>query len=258
MDDPRSASTASDLNVINERPPLLIAAINDALDADTRLEVEGLSIEQNADTGRITLDGRVPDIRAKRLAVNTVWGVTRGAFAIEDRLRVRAQAEGELALRDQVVHLIGTEGMFGDLTIVVQAGSHREELAGGRADAGRLEVDIDHAVVTLRGTVPSLSHRRFAEVLAWWAPGCERVDNLLEVAPDEEDTDDEITDVVRMVLEKDRLVDASQLSVGTAGGIVELRGLLGSEEARLLAVRNAWYVPGVWNVVDHIEVRPMG
>ena len=59
-----------------------------------------------------------------------------------------------------------------------------------------------------------------------------------------------------MVLEKDKLVDASQLRVGTAGGIVELRGLLASEEERHLAVRDVWYVPGVWNVVDHIEVRP--
>ena len=62
--------------------------------------------------------------------------------------------------------------------------------------------------------------------------------------------------VVRMVLEKDPLVHATQLRVGTAAGVVEMRGLVASEEERDLALSDAWYVPDVWDVVDHIEVRP--
>ena len=59
-----------------------------------------------------------------------------------------------------------------------------------------------------------------------------------------------------MVLEKDPMVHATQLCVGTAAAVVEMRGLVASEEERDLALRDAWYVPGVWDVVDHIEVRP--
>ena len=88
------------------------------------------------------------------------------------------------------------------------------------------------------------------------SPDREPIHLRLEVDPPEEDTDDEITDVVRMVLEKDPLVHASQLRVGTAGGVVEMRGLVASDEERRLAVLDAWYVPGVWEVADRIEVSP--
>ncbi len=58
-----------------------------------------------------------------------------------------------------------------------------------------------------------------------------------------------------MGLEKDPLVQATQLRVGTAGGVVEIQGLVASDEERRLAVLDAWYVPGVWDVVDRIEIR---
>ena len=73
--------------------------------------------------------------------------------------------------------------------------------------------------------------------------------------PLENDNDNEITDAVRMVLEKDPLVHASQIRIGTAGGIVALDGSVASQEEKRLAVLDAWYVPGVWDVVDRIEER---
>jgi osmotically-inducible protein OsmY len=89
----------------------------------------------------------------------------------------------------------------------------------------------------------------------WWLDGCEYVDNQLQIAPPEEDADNEITDAVRIVLEKDPLVHAGQLLVGTAGGVVVLNGSLASKEEKQLAIMDAWYVPGVADVVDRIEAR---
>ncbi len=236
----------------------LLRAINDALEADTRIDIEALEIEQDANDGHITIEGVVDDIRVKRLAANAVWSVVKDRHPIVDHLRVRSREPGDQALRDEVVKHLAGESMFRNHSLMAEAGGDRTRIQDAAAGAPEIEVIVDGGVVTLRGTVQSLSHRRFAEVLSWWAPGCQRVDNLLEVVPAERDSDNEITDAVRMVLEKDPLVHATQMHVGTAGGIVALEGLVASDEERQLAARDAWYVPGVWAVVDHIEVRPPG
>ena len=109
--------------------------------------------------------------------------------------------------------------------------------------------------IALSGQLESFTHMRLAEVLMWWTEGCQFVDNKLEIVPPEQDNDNEITDAVRMVLEKDPLVHDSQLLAGTSGGIVVLNGSVASEEEKKLAILDAWYVPGVADVVDRIETR---
>ena len=231
----------------------LIGEINAAVEADTRLAIDDLAIAFDPDEGSVTLNGWVEDIRMKRMAANEVGRVLGDRAALHDRIRVRVRDEGDPALCNAVVSCLSSEGMFSNHTITLTAGGNHELIHQGRTS--RIDVEVDNGVVTLRGEVPSLSHRRFAEVLIWWTAGCQRVDNFLVVDPPEADHDDEITDVLRMVLEKDPLVHASQLRIGTAGGIVEFHGLLTSEEERRLATLDAWYVPGVWDVVDRIEVR---
>src|SRR3569833_379584 len=44
-----------------------------------------------------------------------------------------------------------------------------------------------------------------------WTGGCELVENMLKVSPPERETDDELTDAVRLVLEMDPLVHADQI-----------------------------------------------
>jgi osmotically-inducible protein OsmY len=239
-------------------PQDILAAVTAAVKAEPRAQIQGLRVEQQAEAGPITLEGVAADIIGKRRAVNAAWSVVRHKIPIIDHLRVRAQAEDAKALRDELLKTLATENMFTDHTLATEIGDDRQLVHDAGPGAPQIEVRIDGQIVTLTGAVPSLSHRRFAEVLAWWAPGCERVDNHLEFAPPQEDDDGEITDVVRMVLEKDPLVHASQLRIGTAGGIVALEGLVASEEERRLAVRDAWYVPGVWSVVDNVDVRPAG
>lgn len=235
-------------------PESLLTEVNSALHADPRIDVEKLRIEFDPDKGVLSINGQVDDIASKRIAANIAGHATGDRVRVEDRVRVGAPRSGDLELRDAVVKALTSENVFSDHALTVEAGSRRQEIQTGAPGGGRLKVRLDDGVVTLEGTVRSLSHRRLAEVLIWWT-GCERVDNRLEIEPPEEDTDDEITDIVRMVLEKDPLVHASQLRVGTAAAVVELRGFVASEEERRLAVLDAWYVPGVWEVVDHIEVR---
>ncbi len=188
------------------------------------------------------------------VAGNWPRGKLAVAFLVASALHLLTA--GELELRDEIVSILSAENMFSDHTITIEAGERRETIHRGASDAGQIDVHIDGGTAILNGQVKSLGHRRFAEVLVWWRAGCARVINMLEVVPPQEDNDNEITDVVRMVLEKDPLVHAAQLRVGTAAGVVEMRGLVASEHERDLALMDAWYVPDVWDVVDHIEVRP--
>jgi osmotically-inducible protein OsmY len=237
-------------------PEQLLAIVNQALQAETRIDIDELSLRLTVDDGGLVLDGWVDNIKMKRVAANVASRAIKDGYPVHDHLRVRNVSVGELELRDEIVSILSAENMFSDHTISIEAGEHRETIHRGAPDACQIEVHVDAGTVTLKGWVKSLGHRRFAEVLIWWTAGCERVINMLEVVPEQEDNDNQITDVVRMVLEKDPLVHAAQLRVGTAAAVVEMRGLVASEEERDLALRDAWYVPGVWDVVDHIEVRP--
>lgn len=86
---------------------------------------------------------------------------------------------------------------------------------------------------------------RLAGVLAWWVPGSRDVVNGLGVEPPEEDNDDEVSDAVRLVLEKDPFVDATRIDVSTRDYVVTLEGLVPAVGEREMAEFDAWYVFGV-------------
>jgi osmotically-inducible protein OsmY len=114
---------------------------------------------------------------------------------------------------------------------------------------------VNDGVVTLNGEVPSLSHKRLAGVLAWWVPGCRDVVNGLEEVPPEEDNDDELSEAVRLVLERDLFVNSTKIRVATKDAIVTLEGLVPNPAMKVMAERDAWYVVGVKEVVNNIHVK---
>jgi osmotically-inducible protein OsmY len=61
---------------------------------------------------------------------------------------------------------------------------------------------------------------------------------------------------VRIALEKDPFVDASQIRVGVRARTVRLTGLVRSRTARDVAEWDAWYVFGVDDVINEIAVGP--
>ena len=77
----------------------------------------------------------------------------------------------------------------------------------------------------------------------------------MAVEPPEEDGPIAIEEAVKLALEKDPFVDADQIRVGVRGAIVRLTGLDKSEGMRETAEADAWYVFGVDDVVNQIEVR---
>jgi hypothetical protein len=121
--------------------------------------------------------------------------------------------------------------------------------------SGEIELDAHDGVISLRGKVISLSHKRVIEALAWRTPGVRGVDNRLTVVPAEDDNDDELTDAIRLVMEMDRIAHSDQISIHSASGVVTLQGVLPRDEERRLAEMDAWAVWGVKDVRNEIQVR---
>ena len=199
----------------------------------------------------VVLEGTVPDIRARRLVpriARETLGEATGGPAVLDRLRVkRDETPGDSELADAVLERIAAEPVFDDHRVLPGAAPEDAE-----ASDHAIYIEASDGVARLSGKVESLSHRRLAEALAWWVRGTADVENRLQLSPAEMDNDAEITDALRLVLEKDPWIDAGHVGVDTKNGVVMLRGALPGEEQKRMAEDNAWFIAGVRDVDNRI------
>jgi osmotically-inducible protein OsmY len=223
---------------------------------EPRINLHRYPVHLALTNGDLIVEGEMEHVAAKKLALELA-AAAPGINGIVDRLRVApAQRMGDGAIRDHVRDALIQEPALETCTIRIwdkdQVDIVRESL---RQPFGAIEVAVEEGVVTLNGQVPSLSHKRLAGVLGWWVPGSRDVINGLEVVPPEDDNDDEITDAVRLVLEKDPFVNADQIRVSTNNSIVTLEGLVTNEQVKDMAEFDAWYVFGVDRVINSLAVQ---
>lgn len=207
--------------------------------------------------GVVLLDGEVPDVAAKKLALEKVAALP-GIDGIADRLHVKpATHMSDKEIRVHVRNGLISELSFASLEIRELAHGEWYLVRGAPAGArGSIDIEVDNGIVVLDGRVPGLTSKRLAGVIAWWVPGVRDVFNGIEVSPPEDDSPDLIAEAVRVVLEKDTFVNAGQIRVGVRNTLVRLTGLVPSETERQSAERDAWMVFGVDTVVNEIKVQP--
>lgn len=239
-------------NLLDDR----LNQIRAALVCDPRIDFHHHPVRLSFSEGWLSLEGSVKNAAAKKLAYAAAKRIM-GDIPVVDRMRVDlAGSGGDGALRDEVCNLLSQENAFSEYGLrVVDSGMVNTLREPRGKPSWTIDMEVENGAVILRGCVGSLSHLRLAEVLAWWTADCQTVDNQLQVLPPEEDNDDELADAIRLALEKDPLVHPGQLSVHVENGVVTLSGYVASQEEKQLAVMDAWYVPGVWEVVDRIEAE---
>lgn len=200
----------------------------------------------------IRLVGRVSNIEAKRKALRVAR--ERGHTPrIQDDLRVCPPGEdpaGDGELADKVERNLGSDRDFADIPVARTAEVPQSESGYG------VRVEASGGVVRLEGRVPSINHRRLAEVLCWWTPGATDVDNRVVVEPPEEDHDGEIAEALRLILERDPGLNADEIRAEVQDAEVTLYGRIAHQEQGERARRNCWYVPGVHEVHNRLEVFP--
>ena len=192
----------------------IVKTIKASLEKELHIDLVKNPIHIKMENNAILMEGVVDRIAHKKRALLIAMGIP-GTSGVVDRLRVRPAKE------------------MGDKEI---------------------KNHIYDAFLDIEGAVPSLSHKRLAGVLAWWVPGTQDVINSLEVNPPEEDSDDEITDAVMLTLEKDKLVNHSNIKAITKNWVVTLDGVVHSEAAKNAAEDDTWYVWGVNGVVNKLKV----
>jgi len=239
-----------------ENAEQILDKVRKALHSEPRVDLAHHPLRLSWARGDLTIEGEVADIAAKKLALERVAAVA-GVLGIVDRLRVTpAEPMGDDHIRTLVCDALQQDTTFAVCAISAWNKGKLDVVQAPESPAGTIAVAVKDCVVTLDGDVPSLGLKRLAGVLAWWVPGSRDVVNGLGVTPPEDDNDDEITDAVRIALEKDPFVNADQVRVSTHNAIVTLEGLVPKASERDMAEFDAWYVFGVDKVVNRIEVRP--
>jgi osmotically-inducible protein OsmY len=212
-----------------------------------------------AEDGALILEGEVHNIAAKKMALSLAITIP-GIIGIVDRLHLKpAERMEEGMILDRVCNALIEEPAFQNCTIRLRKKGNLETVrVSANKHHGEIELFVKEGVVFLENVVSNLTLKRMAEVFAWWVPGTRDVINELEVFPPEQDNDGEITDALRIVLEKDPFLDPAQIRVATKGGIVTLEGLVKTEVQKEMAENDAWYIFGVDMVVNHLSVRGGG
>ena len=233
----------------------LLKRVQAAIEHGARIDLQDFAIDIKLSAETVTLAGSIADIGAKRRAVSAAASVA-GISAVVDRLRVGTdQPPVDGATRDAVCAWLLREVEFQNCSVYARVKGQRETLRNAGPDtAGTIEVSVSDGIVTLHGEVISLSHQRLAGVLAWWSRGCREVVNDLAVLPPEDDNDDEIIEALRLVLEADANVHAAQIKVKCHNRQVTLEGRVPSQGERTRAEMDAWYLLGVGEVINRIEV----
>jgi osmotically-inducible protein OsmY len=238
------------------QPNEMVSAVRTALERCTDVNFHDCSIELTVHDTILVMTGEVHDIIAKRvahLAAVRVLGVDR---VLDELCVAPAARHSDVEIAGFLERLLMQESVFRDYPRQVVARAPAQQPGTGNAPRDlAISASVCDAVVTLEGTVGSLTHRRLADVLAWWTPGACGVRNFLHVVPDEQDTDAEVTDALRIILEKSSLLETAAIVVRVKDHKVTLDGVVASEEQRRMAEESAWYVLGVHGVDNRLQVR---
>jgi len=215
-----------------------------------------VQIEYNIVIRALTLEGEVADVIAKRRAYECARRVP-GVNGIMDRLRVHPSApRGDGAIRASITQSLLDEPALRDCTLHVYHKGIMETLRVPPDSKDVIGVTVEDGVVELSGHAGSLSHKQLAGALAWWAPGCRDVLNVMAIKPPEADNDGETADALRLVLEKDPLIHhADEIGIRVRDHVVTLSGVVTTEEERRQVEYDAWYLVGVRDVVNRLDVR---
>lgn len=235
---------------------LIMKEVRAALEHEPRVNVHKNHVDLQCAGGVVTMTGVMTNVAAKKLALENAAAVA-GVSGLVDRLSVQpSEILEDAELGQSVFNALLQESAFADFTLRASARGSEVGFRGTpREPTGTIEAEVVEGVVTLTGMVESYAHKALAGVLAWWKRGTRNVLDCIDVEHAMQDPDGEMTDALRIVLEKDTFVHEGQIRAVCRDFIVTLDGVVAKEGERQLAEADAWYLFGVNDVVNNLIVR---
>lgn len=236
----------------------ILKSVRAMLEREPRIDLHQWPVRLDVtDDGAVVLEGDVGNVAAKKLALE-IAGATPEVRGVVDRLHVvPAESRGDGAILDALLARLLEMRELKNCTLRALKKGRTVTVQEIRDDdaSGDMLVSVRDGVVTLDGWVISLSHKRMAGVLAWWVPGTRDVVDALEVAPPEQDNDDEVSDALSLVLEMDPMIPhPEQIRISTRNYVVTLDGLVGTQTEKERAEQDAWCLFAVDKVINQIAV----
>ena len=236
------------------------AAVHLALARDPRVSAD--DIEVKVRNRVVTLTGTVQDLRSKRIAARTPYGIM-GVASVRDRLRLpEARIYDDAEIRRRVERALDKNSATNDDAILVLVDDGAVTLQGISDDRYTRAIAED-LTATVRG-VHSISNQLRVDVDAkplFYDPYVDS-NSAIDYTRSEDRSDrrvkpasdgDTIAEDVRRELWWSPFVDESDISVSVNAAVVTLQGTVDSEAERRAAIENA-YEGGAVSVKDRLAV----
>jgi osmotically-inducible protein OsmY len=185
-------------------------------------------------SGVVTLTGNVDSYGGKRAAEQAAERVL-GVRAVADELEVKLPWSSARTDAD-----------------IAAAAANALKLKYSVPD-DRIKVVVENGWVTLDGDVEWQFQRNFAVEAVHDLRGVKGVSNRIRIKPLVL-PDEDIKRKIEAAFERSAQIDAQKITVSVNQGKVTLLGSARSYAERNQAVMTAWAAPGVWDVVNKIEV----
>lgn len=121
-------------------------------------------------------------------------------------------------------------------------------------DPSSIQAAVTSGVVHLTGLVDTSMHRRYIGALCWWIPGTRGVQNDIQAIYPEPENDELLAETVQLMMDKDPLVDVTEILTLCKDGVITLSGTVAGTVAHDAAESDAWTIEGVHDVINQIEV----
>jgi osmotically-inducible protein OsmY len=209
------------------------ADVSSQLFWDNRIDESNINVDVT--DGRVILTGSVPTYSDRWQAEEDAYSIT-GVRYVDNRLRVSPT----------------TFPVPGDVEIAANIRNVMEW--NPTIDSSRIDVSVSDGVVTLSGAVDSYWQKSRAGYLVANVGGVVDVNNLLRVEPVGAETDEDIRRDILTTLGRNTFIEAKNINVHVADGIVTLTGTVGEYFAYRTAEDIAKFTSGVIDVHNDLVI----
>ena len=203
------------------------------LEYDSKVDAARIGVA--AKGGVITLTGQVPSY-AERVAAEEAARRVKGVRAIAQEIEVHLPSErhqSDTDIAERALRIL-------DWAVPVPK--------------GRINVEVSHGWVTLRGDVDWYHQKAAAEDAIRQLSGVRGITNQVTVRPTTMVGD--VRGRIEEAFKRYAALEAGHVNVEVAGGRIVLTGHVNSWHEKEMAQSAAWSAPGVTAVEDQIKIAP--